>query len=245
MDILMLVIGLVFLGLVGAGLYVAIHDPSFFGLTRKDAAAPKSKQDPKKPMVDPLADLQKKFNTTEERMKEYQTRIENLQYDLEQAKKQEKALRNEKSTSAFDSQQYEKFKKEFKQQQTLLSAKEEILEKEISQRRQLAAELAGARQENDELKKRTMEAEDATRKAQSMLETTAKELDQLKRAVREQKKIVQEHATQKSEGEWVSREEFNKVEQELAEKEAMIKKLLALTPPGATPPPPDANTSTP
>jgi chromosome segregation ATPase len=245
MDILMLVIGLVFLGLVGAGFYVAIHDPSFFGLSRKDAGAAKNKPDPKKPAIDPLADLQKKFSSNEERIKEYQTRIENLQYDLEQAKKQEKTLRDEKSTSAFDGQQYEKFKKEFKQQQAQLSAKEERLEKEISQRRQLATELAGAKQENDGLKKRTMEAEDAMRKAQNVSETTAKELDQLKRAVREQKKIVQEHTTQKSEGEWVSREEFRKVEQELEEKEAMIKKLLALHAPLAPPSTPDQNTPTP
>lgn len=232
----MLIIGLVFLGLVGTGFYVAIHDPSFFGLSRKVSGPAKAKPDPRKPAVDPLVDWQKKCALAEERIKEYQTRIENLQYDIEQANKQQKTLRDEKSTSAFDSQQLEKFKKEYKEQQAHLSAKEEMLEKEISLRRQLATELATAKQENDGLKKRTMEAEDATRKAQSLLETTAKELDQLKRAVREQKKLVQEHTIQKSEGEWVSREEFKKVEQELMEKEAMIKKLLTLTASSAAPP---------
>ena len=219
MEILILLAGLVFLGIVAALIFFMNQESS-------------SKQNPPKTSmekeVDGFAQYQKKIAVGEEKTKNLQTNLEVLQLELTQSKEREKSLLKEKSESTFNAEQYEKFKKDFAQLKIELTAKEELLEKEISEKRKNAQDLLQLQQDNDTLKKRVVEAEDSYRKTQTLLEVLKKDLEVAKRTIEEQKRIVSEHAENKIGGEWVSRDEFKTLENQLKEKEEMIQKLLAI-----------------
>ena len=222
MDILIFLIGAVFLGLLGAGFYIFLKEP-------KETA--KGKIQTKEPESDVVAALQKKISN-------YETKINNLEYDLEatkldlaQTKEKEKALLTEIARVTFDAEQYEKLKKDHQALKAELPGKEEMLEKEISSRRLESAELAQLKTELQTLKKKAMETEDSFRKSQMTIEAFTKELNLSKKTIEEQKRIVKEHSENKVEGEWVSRIEFNKIEKELREKEALLQRFLSNQPP--------------
>ena len=219
MDILILVIGMAFLGLIGIGVYIFLKEPQQknpLDMTVKNEEA------------ELIPQFHKKISACEEKIKSLEYNLEATSLELTQTKEKEKALLKEKSAVTFDSEQYEKFKKEFQTLKGELSGKEEMLEKEISQRRKESSELAELKAESDALKKKTIESEDAYRKAQAAIETLTKELALARKTIDEQKRVVKEHSENKKEGEWVSRIEFNKIENELKEKEAMIQKFLSL-----------------
>lgn len=220
MDIFIILLGLIFLGIVGGLAFFIFKEPGAPGV---NVRSPLKDQGP-----DIAAQLQKKLKQAEEKAKSLEYNLEALQLELNQTKEKEKALLKEKSESTFNAEQYEKFKKDFAVLKAELTGKEETLEKEISERRKQAQELTAAVQENEALKKRVLEAEDAHRKAQTAVEALTKELEAARKTLGDQKKIVQEHTENKIGGEWVSRLEFEKVEKELKEKEAMIQKMLSI-----------------
>lgn len=219
MDLIIVVMGIAFVALIAAG---------FFLFSKESPPSPQKSIASKNPEADIIPGLRRKISSNEEKIKSLEYNFEATRLELAQTKEKEKTLLNEKSKEAFDSQQYEKSKKEHQLLKEELTRKEENLENEISLRRQQGTELTQLKTESDGLKKRVMEAEDAFRKAQTTIETLTKELAIAKRTFQEQQRIVQEHTENKIGGEWVSREEFNKVEKELREKEALIQKYLAL-----------------
>jgi chromosome segregation ATPase len=182
----------------------------------------------KNPDADMLSQFKRKAAACEEKLKSLEMDFEAASLELKQTKEKEKLLLTEKSKITFDSEQYEKFKKDFQALKIELTGKEVSLEKEISERRKQGMELALIRQEHDSSKKKNTETQDAYRKSQTMVETLTKELQAIKSVLNEQRKIVDEHKENKVGGEWVSRPEFEKIERELREKEAMIQRLLSL-----------------
>ncbi|MEK7850098.1 MAG: hypothetical protein AAB213_04730 [Candidatus Omnitrophota bacterium] len=220
MDILMILLVLCFLGLVAAGFLYFYRSP---------------KEVPEKDKLhaithgfDLATQLQKKISSHEQKIKDIEYSLQAAQLELAQTKEKEKSLLKERSQNTFDTEQYEKFKKEFQALKTELTHKEEMLEAEITHRRRLDSQLLGIKTDAEALKKRIMGSDDAFRKSQAAIETLTRELNLAKKTIVDQKKIVQEHSENKAEGEWVSRIEFNKIEMELKEKESMIQKLLSL-----------------
>lgn len=220
MDIFIVLVSVAFIGFVSVFAFQFIEERR---------AAPSASKPPKK---DPQAELLSQFKrrTAEalEKLKKVEYEAEAYRLELSQTKEREKALINEKSQINFDSQQYEKFKKEFQALKQDISSKEQALEKEISLRRSQSAELGQIKEDARLLKGQLGETQDVLRKTQAIAETLSKELTTARKMIEDQKKIVAEHTENKMGGEWVSRAEFEKVERELKEKEAMIQKFLAL-----------------
>ena len=75
---------------------------------------------------------------------------------------------------------------------------------------------------------RLQDADDANRKSQVVIENLGQEIAALRKTIHDQEKIVTEHAENKTEGEWVSKIEFEKMENQLREKESLIQRLLTL-----------------
>jgi hypothetical protein len=224
MDATILIVGVVFLALVGAVFYL-IRDEQPKAAKKTEV---KSETAPAKTGVDPLKSTQRKLAQSEEKLKSMELNFEAVQLELAQTKDREKNLLNAKSEEAFDREQYEKFKKEFQIFKEEVTNKESTLEKEIDLRRQQSNQLLSTQQERDNLLKRVTIAEDAHRKALATIEALTKELNDLKKKIKEQGRIVEEHVVNKTEGEWISRAEFDKVEKELQEKELFIKKMLSI-----------------
>lgn len=220
MDILMILLVLCFLGLLTAGFLYFYRSP--------EEAPEKDKPHANTYGFDLTTQLQKKISSHEQKLKDIEYSLQAAQLELAQTKEKEKALLKERSQNTFDAEQYEKFKKEYQTLKTELAHKEEMLEAEITHRRRLDSQLLGVRTDAEVLKKRIIGSDDAVRKSQAAIETLTRELNLAKKTIVDQKKIVQEHSENKAEGEWVSRIEFNKIEMELKEKEAMIQKLLSL-----------------
>lgn len=220
MDLLIVFIALAFVSLIGAFGF------QFFKETQ--GAAQKLPHSEKNAETDVLAQFQKKIKAYEEKLKKIEYELGASQLESAQGKEREKTITNERSQVKFDTEQYEKFKKEFQTLKKELTTKEEMLEKEISLRRTRAAELASAKQDNETLKKKISETEDAFRKCQTTVENLTKEVNLAKNKIKEQEKVVREHSENKMGGEWVSRGEFEKIERDLKEKEAQIQKFLSL-----------------
>lgn len=220
MDILMILLVLCFLGLVAAGFLYFYRSPK--------EVPEKDKLHANTHGFDLATQLQKKISSHEQKIKDIEYSLQAAQLELAQTKEKEKALLKERSQNTFDTEQYEKFKKEFQALKTELTHKEEMLEAEITHRRRLDSQLLVIKTDAEVLKKRIMGSDDAFRKSQAAIETLTRELNLAKKTIVDQKKIVQEHSENKAEGEWVSRIEFNKIEMELKEKESMIQKLLSL-----------------
>jgi len=213
--------GLIFVGIVGALIYFVFLEPQ--GKTNPKIQIPTSIKH-----ADDSIQAKKTIANLEEKIKTLELEKEALKQEISLTKEKEKTLLKEKSANTFDSGQYDKFKKDFALFKDELTKKEEILEKEITEKRKHASELIQAKQENEILKKRIIEAEDAERKAQTKIEILTKDIEATSKIIRDQKRIVEEHAENKTEGEWVSRTEFETIERELKEKEIMIQKLLTL-----------------
>lgn len=221
MDILIVLISVSFIGLVSIFVYQFYEDRRRTGPTA--AKTPK-----KDPQADMLGSLKRKASDAQDKLKKLEYEFQATQMELTAVKEREKALLNERSQIKFDSEQYEKFKKEFETVKRELKNKEETLEKEISQRRLQADDLIRIKKEAETLKVKLVQAEDGYRRSQAIIENQGLELDAAKKTIHDQKKIVAEHSENKMGGEWVSRIEFEKVERELREKESMLQKLLAL-----------------
>jgi chromosome segregation ATPase len=220
MDLLIFFVAIAFVGLIVAF--------SFHSFKETRAGAPKLPHGEKNIEADVFASFQKKIKAYEEKIKKIEFDMGACQLECAQAKEREKMITNERSQVKFDTEQYEKFKKEFQALKKELTAKEEILEKEISSRRTQAADLAATKQDNETLKKKLSETEDALRKHQALSESLTKEVGLAKNKIKEQEKVVRQHSENKMEGEWVSRMEFEKIERDLKEKEAQIQKFLSL-----------------
>lgn len=220
MENIITAITLVFIGLIAGGLYFLLVEPAKNNQQKKD--------DQPKKEPDILSQYQRKIKHSEQKIAALEQEMEALKLELLQAQGREKELLKERSAVAFESAQFEKLKKDHLVLKSESDNKEAILEKEISLRRSQAVELAQTRSECEQLKKKLDNASDALRRTNQLLETTTKDLQNVKSILHEQKKVVQEHSENKIEGEWVSREEFSKIENELTEKEALIQKLLSL-----------------
>ncbi|HAJ56193.1 MAG TPA: hypothetical protein DCL35_00295 [Candidatus Omnitrophica bacterium] len=220
MDILIIIICLAFIGLLGTLGYQFLKE-NIAG--RSVQGGPVKQND-----ADPALGYQKKIMENEEKIKKVELDLAASKLELAQTKEREKALIEQNSGAKFDYEQYEKFKKDYQLLKQEIVQKEDILEKEISTRRAQTAELAQLKQDYDGLKKKLMETEDYYRRSQTVAENLTKELNTAKKTVEYQKKIVSEHTENKLGGEWVSRVEFEKVENELKEKETMIQKFLSL-----------------
>ncbi|OIO36094.1 MAG: hypothetical protein AUJ74_03745 [Candidatus Omnitrophica bacterium CG1_02_44_16] len=216
----MLLLVLCFLGLLAAGFLYFYRSPE----ESPEKNGPRTKTHG----FDLATQLQKKISSHEQKLKDIEYTLQAAQLELAQTKEKEKILLKERSQNAFDIEQYEKFKKEYQTLKTELSHKEEALETEITRGRRLDSQLLGIKTDAEILKKRIIASDDAFRRSQATIETLTRELILAKKTIADQKKIVQEHSENKAEGEWVSRIEFNKIEIELKEKEAMIQKLLSL-----------------
>jgi chromosome segregation ATPase len=222
MDAMIFLISLLFLSLVGAVCILFYKEAPKRGKTPllNEKTAEKNEE------ARLTTQLQKKISSFEEKIKELQANLEAIQHELSQTKEREKALLKEKSSIAFDTEQYEKSKKEHHRFKEEVLKKEELLEKEIAARRQQTSELEQVQGEAGALKKRVTEAEDAYRKAQTKIAALLEELNLAKKTIEEQKKIVQEHSVNKKEGEWVSRDEFARLERQLQEKDALLRQFL-------------------
>jgi hypothetical protein len=212
---------MIFIGIVGALIYFVFLEPA-------GKANPKIQNQQSIKPIDDAIQLKKKISNLEEKFKTLELEKEALNQELSLIKEKEKTLLKEKSAITFDTEQYDKFKKDFNQFKDELTKKEEMLEIEITEKRKHASDLIQSKQENEILKKRIIEAEDAERKAQTKIEILTKDIEATSKIIRAQKRIVEEHAENKTEGEWVSRTEFETIERELKEKEIMIQKLLTL-----------------
>lgn len=221
MEFSIVLAGLVFVGIVGALIYFVFLEP-------QEKANPKTQVQQSIKQTDDSILAKKKILNLEEKIKSLELEKEALVQEISLTKEKEKTLLKEKSVNTFDAGQYEKFKKDFDFLKDELTKKEEILEIEITEKRKHVTELSQSKQDNELLKKRIIEAEDAERKAQKKIEILTKDIEATSKIIRDQKRIVEEHTENKTEGQWVSRTEFETIERELKEKEIMIQKLLAL-----------------
>lgn len=223
MESFILLIAITFLGLVGFAVFILLKEPQ-----NQNVKGSKVLSQDKNKEIDLMAQFQRKITAYEEQLKNHEATSAALQLELAQTKEREKTLLKEKSQMTFDEGQYEKFKKEYQALKRELIHKEEILEQEISQRRKHLQDLTGLQQDCETYKKQNIEFQDAYRKSQTIIETLTEELQHTEKRLDEQSKIVREHTENKIEGEWVSRDEFEKLEKELKEKEAFLQRLLAL-----------------
>ncbi len=221
MDILIVFMGTAFLGIIAALTFFFLKEqpsPKTPSSTGKDVKGPKE-----------LSQLpNKKAIEYEEKIKKIENELDNIKAELAKTKEEHKTLLEEKSHINFNMEQYEKFKKEYLGLKDELLKKEELLEKEISLRRAQTQELTQLKQDHVTVKEKIIETEDALRKSQTMVEAFKKTVEGLKKQISDHGKIVNEYSQVKSEGQWVSREEFNKIEAELKEKEQMLQKILAI-----------------
>ena len=235
----MVVIAVAFVALLIAGAMHFFQDgPS--GAPGKAPAAPKAAAAKRDGKADFIAILQKKVAVGEEKIKGLEGEFQAQRLETARAREQIKKIEGEKASMAHDAQSYQKFKKEHAVLKEEMKKKEHLLEEEISRRRQETTHLANAKRDLDDLKRQLTQAQDAFRKAQTLYERTTAELRETRAALDKHIKASQEQSGQKTQGGWVAREEFEKVERELEEKEAFVKKLLALQ---QQPPPPTGGTS--
>lgn len=220
MDILIVMICLAFLGLLGTLGYPFFRE----NIAGRIVQSPQTKQSGSS--LD--QEYQKKIRDNEEKIKKIELDHTAVKLELSQTKEREKALAEQISGIKFDHEQYEKFKKDYQQLKQEITQKENALEKEISLRRMQSSELTQLKQDHENIKKKLSETEDCYRRSHTLAENLKKELAILNKTVEEQKKIVMEHTENKLGGEWVSRAEFEKIENELKEKEMMIQKFLSL-----------------
>lgn len=224
MDLAIYLIAAVFLGIAGVVVFTVLQEKiSSSPLKETKGATDKKISEP-----DLIEQFHKKIRGLEEQIKQHEGAFAAIQLELAQTREREKKLSQEKSQINFDAGQYEKFKKDHEELKRELNQKEEVLEKEIAERRKQARETGALQQDSETYKKRSVEFEDALRKSQTMVEALTKQLQDARKMLQDQNKIVQEHSTQKKEGEWVARAEFEKIEATLKEKEALIQRLLAL-----------------
>jgi len=225
MDILIITIGLALTGILGFTAFAFMHESPAKSMRPKVSNLP-PKDKPSEPDV--IASYQRKLIAREEQIKNHEAAFAALQLELAQTKEREKTLLKEKSQIAFNEEEYEKFKKVYKSLKDELIKKEELLEKEIDSRRKQETELTQALKDIETYKNKSITSDDAFRKSETVAANLTKELKETKKMINEQNKIVEEHSENKIGGEWVSRDEFKKLENELKEKESLIQKLLAL-----------------
>ena len=227
MDIIMIAISVVFGVLIVIGGIYLFQDMPAAG--QKKAAAKGADPAPKRDgKADFVTILQKKVAVTEEKLKNLEGEFQAQRLELSRAKEREKKFEEEKASQAHVSQQFEKFQKEHALLKEETNKREHLLEEEISRRRQETTQLASAVSERDALKKELAQTQDTVRKTQTLYEHTVADLREARSELEKLKKFSQETTAQKTQGGWVAREEFDKVENELREKEAFVKKLLAL-----------------
>ncbi|MFA5038783.1 MAG: hypothetical protein WC732_03795 [Candidatus Omnitrophota bacterium] len=219
MDLLILFMALVFLGMIGAGIF-------FFLKETPPRPGPAFKIPPAvPPSQDPLELPPKKTARYDEKIKQLEEELQAAQEEIRKGQEREAGLLKEKNNVAFDSSGYERLKKEQAALREEMTAKEETLEEVISARRRENAELIQLRQEFDILRKKNAETEDAFRKAQTIIENMDKDNKSCKALLEQQKKILEEHNVNKTEGQWVSREEFEKLQALLKEKDSLLQKF--------------------
>ena len=180
MEILMMLLVLCFLGLIGAA--------SLFFLKGPEDAPGQEKTKNKIRDIDIAAQLKKKIASDDEKIKNLELNLGAVTLELTQTKEKEKMLLKERSQVTFDSEQYEKFKKEHHALKTELTRKEETLENEISERRRESASLMQLKIDHADLKKKLSQTEDALRKAEAAVETLKKEFSLAKRPSSTRKK---------------------------------------------------------
>ncbi len=221
----MIVIAVVFAVLVVIGAMHMLQEAPPAGPKRssQDTAAPK--RDAK---TDFIGILKKKLAVTEEKLKALEAEFQAQRLELAAAKERVKKLEEEKSSTAYDAVSSQKLQKEHALLKEELGTKEHLLEEEISRRRQETSQRTDAQMQLDTLKGQLTKTQDAFRKTQMLYEHTVTDLKEARADMEKQKKAAQEACGQKTQGGWVAREEFDKVEHELEEKEKLIKKLLAL-----------------
>jgi len=238
MDIVMIVIAVVFGVLVVIGGVHLLQEPPAPGKKKS------GKKEPAAPKRDGKADfvriLQKKVAIGEEKIKELEGEFQVQRQELSKAKEREKKLLDDKKSMEHDARSYQKFKKEHKILRDEAAKKEHLLEDEISRRRQQTTQLANVKSDIDALKKELKLAQDNFRKTQALYERTVGDLKETRAALNKITKAAQAEAGQKTQGGWIAKEEFDKVEHELQEKEALLKKLLTLQ---QQPPPPTNESS--
>lgn len=223
MDLVLLILGLGFLAVLAGGF--------FFFLKEKPSGTPASKTE--KRTAGSAADLQeilaRKTARYEEKIQQMDEELRAVRKEIEKSQEREQNLIKEKNNIAFDTSSLERLKKEQAELKEELKSKEETLEEVISARRRENGELIQLRQDHELLKKKLSETEDAERKSQAVVENLSKENKSLKETLQQQKKIVDEHNVNKTEGEWVSREEFDRLQAVLKEKESQIQKFKNFT----------------
>lgn len=223
---MVIAISIAFLGLIGIAAFLLLKDTE----QKSAAQTGKGKAATKTSEANLILKFQEKLSADEERIRLLEEGLKNTEIRLKEAFEREKALLKEKSQVAFDSVQHKKLEKECETARQEIKHKEKILEEEISTRRKQTSELSEAQKERDLLRKKSADIAMALRKSQAAVENLTSELKAVKKTVSNQERIVKEHTENKIGGEWVSRQEFEKIEKELAEKEALIQKILALKP---------------
>lgn len=225
MDFLVIALSIVFIGLIGMAVFLLLKD------TQQKSPAQAEKGKTAKPAETDLAvKLQKKLAAGEEKIRGLEEALKNTETRLQEALEREKTLLKGRSQTAFDIVGHEKIKKEYEASRQEIKHKEKTLEEEISTRRRQTIELQEAQRERDLLRKKSADTEMTLRKSQAAVEKLTGELRAAQKTMSNQEKTIKEHTENKIGGEWVSRHEFEKIEKEIAEKEALIQKILALKP---------------
>lgn len=221
MDLLILILGLVFLSVLGGSVYFFLQDKNFFSPSQA------AKNIPGACGVEGQKDdlLLKKSARYEERIKSLENELKASQEQTAKSQQREQELLKEKNNNAFDNSSFEKIRAENQSLREEFKSKEEALEEIISARRRENTELIGLRQEFDSLKKKNSVTEDDLRKAKAIIENMTKDNKAANAELERQKKIIEEHNTNKTEGQWVSRDEFDRLQSLLKEKETLLLKL--------------------
>ena len=203
----------------------------FFSKENASGKVPGTKTGTKSPsQIDLQEILTRKTARYEERIKQLEDDLNTARQETEKSQEREQNLLKEKNNIAFDTSSLERMKKEQTELKEELTSKEETLEEVISARRRENSELVQLRQEHDLLKKKLAETDDAWRKSQTIAENLDKDNKALKDTLQQQKKVIEEHNVNKTEGEWVSRDEFERLQAALREKESQIQKFKHLAP---------------
>jgi len=212
-------------------------------LLQETPAADDKKRPPRQPapkrdaQADFIGILKKKVAVSEEKLKNLEGELQAQRLELAAAKEREKRLEEAKASSTHDAQSFERLKKEHALLKEEVGNKERLLEEEISRRRLETEQLADANAQMAALQEQLSKTQDVFRKTQTLYERTVADLKEARAELEKQTKAAQEASGQKTQGGWVAREEFDKVEHELREKEMFIKKLLALQQQQQQPPP--------
>jgi chromosome segregation ATPase len=227
MDFWLLLVLLGFVGVLLGAAYFGIAEPRRIRKPKPKEAKTSLQDSSVQPDVYPkVMQLQKELSVCENRRKSLETQLQSLQVELQALKEANKKEQDDKARVDFDRQEAEHQKTESLALRQELAAKEDQLEQAISLRHKQEQQSMRLKIEYDALAKKHADLSEIFQKTESLSEALSRELEQAKKRLSEQEKIVRLHQESKTDGQWVSRQEIDRLHQQISEKEAQIQALL-------------------